>query len=184
MAGGTAQSLKAEGLRLFQEGLYEEALRYFGQAQEQFAAEGNDAEAAEMLNNQGVVYRVLHRWEEARAALEEARAVFARIGDRHREAQALGNLGGLLASRGDSLRAQEYLRQAADLFTELGDNQRRAETLLALGVQMWKAGDRWGGIAAYQAGLEMLERPTPQQKTLRGLIRLASQLFRLRLPAV
>ncbi len=184
MAGATAESLKAEGLRLFQEGLYEEALRCFGQAQEQFAAEGNDAEAAEMLNNQGVVYRMLHRWEEARAALEEARTAFARIGDRHREAQALGNLGGLLASRGNALQAQEYLRRAADLFAELGDNQRRAETLMALGVQMWKAGDRWGGIAAYQAGLGMIEHPTPQQKTLRGLIQAASRVLRLRLPTI
>jgi hypothetical protein len=49
---------------------------------------------------------------------------------------------------------------------------------------MWKSGDRWGGLATYQAGLEMLEHPTPQQKTLRGLLQLVGRLFRLRLPAV
>lgn len=183
-AAKTAEQLKAEGLRLFQEGLYEEALRRFGEAQECFAAEGNDLEAAEMLNNLGVIYRLLHRWEDARAALEEARAAFARLGDRHREAQALGNLGGLLASRGDHLRAQEYLRQAADIFAELEDRQHQGETLMALGVQMWKAGDRQGGLATYQAGLEVLEHPTSQQKALRSLIGLASHLLRLRLPGV
>ena len=34
----TARALKEEGLRLFQEGLYEEAATKFGQAQEMFAA--------------------------------------------------------------------------------------------------------------------------------------------------
>jgi len=172
----SAESLKAEGLRLFEEGLYEEAAERFGQAQELFATEGNLAEAAEMLNNLGVTYRMLHQWDRAQAALEEAKAAFARLGDRSREAQALGNLGGLLASRKERLRAQEYLRRAADLFGELGDNQRRGETLIALGIQMWKSGDRRGGLRTYRDGLVILENPTPQQ---RFLLRLIGWLFRL-----
>jgi len=170
--------LKEEGLRLFEEGLYEEAAERFGQAQELFAAEGSDVEAAEMLNNLGVVYRLTSQWDQAQAALEEARAAFARLGDRSREGQALGNLGALLASQGDRLRAQEYLRQAAEIFGELGDTQRQGETMLALGTQMWKAGDRRGGLAAYEAGLLMLEKPTVQQKALRGLLRWRSRLLR------
>ena len=88
------QDLKAEGLRLFQEGLYEEALAKFKQAQEGFAAEGNDTETAEMVNNLGIIYRMQGQWDEAIAALEEAKATFVRLGDQSREAQALGNLGG------------------------------------------------------------------------------------------
>lgn len=172
-----AETLQAEGLRLFEEGLYEEAAVRFGQAQEMFAATGKELEAAEALNNLGVTYRLIQKWEQAQAALDEARAAFARMGDRNREAQALGNLGGLLASQGDRLRAQEYLRQAADIFAELGDTQREGETLVALGTQMWKAGDRRGGIATYEAGLLMLERPTVQQKAIRGLLRLRSRLL-------
>ncbi len=173
----SADTLKEEGLRLFEEGLYEEAVQRFGQAQERFAAEGKELEAAEMLNNLGVVHRLMQQWTEAQAALEEAQAAFARLGDREREAQALGNLGGLLASRGERLRAQEYLRRAADVFAELKDHQRRGETLLALGTQMWKSGDRRSGMATYEAGLLALERPTMQQKTLRGLVRLRTRLL-------
>jgi tetratricopeptide (TPR) repeat protein len=172
-----AEALKAEGLRLFEEGLYEEAVERFGQAQELFAAEGKQVEAAEMLNNLGVVYRLMGQWDQARAALEEAQAAFGRLGNRNREAQTLGNLGGLLASQGDRLRAQEYLRQAAEIFDELGDTQRQGETLLALGAQMWKAGDRRGGLATYEAGLLLLKKPTPQQKALRGLLRLRGRLL-------
>jgi tetratricopeptide (TPR) repeat protein len=173
----SAAAVKAEGLRLFNEGLYEEALERFGRAQELFAAEGNDAEAAEMLNNMGVVYRLTQEWSQAQAALEEAREAFNRAGDRHREAQALGNLGGLLASQGEHLKAQEYLRQAADIFAEVGDGQLQGETLMALGAQMWREGDRRGGIAAYQAGLFALERPKFQQKALRRLLQLTDRLL-------
>jgi tetratricopeptide (TPR) repeat protein len=172
-----AQALKTEGLRLFEEGMYEEAVERFGKAQELFSAQGDDPEAAEMLNNLGVTYRIMHRWDKAREALEEAQATFARLGDRQREAQALGNLGGLLASQGEQLRAQEYLRQAADVFGELEDYQKQGETLMSLGAQMWKAGDRRGGIAAYQAGLFALENPKPSQKALRRLLQLADRLM-------
>jgi len=173
----SVQELKEEGLRLFQEGLYDEAAARFEQAQAMFAAEGNEIEVAEMANNLGVIHRLHGRWDEAIAALEEARAAFGRLGDRNREAQTLGNLGGLYASKGERDKAQEHLRRAADIFAELGDAQRRGETLLALGVQMWKTGDRSGGLTTYEAGLRTLERPTAGQKAVRGLLGLRTRLL-------
>ncbi len=172
-----AQDLKEEGLRLFQEGLYEEAAAEFEQAQETFTAEGNEVEAAEMVNNLGVIHRLHGRWDEAIVALDEARTAFARLGDRNREAQTLGNLGGLYASKGERDKARECLRQATDIFAELGDAQHQGETLLALGVQMWKAGDRSGGLAAYEVGLRTLQKPTASQKTVRGLLGLRTRLL-------
>jgi tetratricopeptide (TPR) repeat protein len=173
----SALELKKEGQRLFQEGLYEEAAATFRQAQEMFTAEGNEIEAAEMVNNLGVIHRMRGEWDEAIAALEEAQATFVRLGDRDREAQTLGNLGGLYASRGQRDKATECLRQAADTFAELGDAQHQGETLLALGVQMWKSGDRSGGLAAYEAGLHTLQHPTGSQKTLRSLLGLRGRLL-------
>ena len=173
----SAQELKAEGLRLFQEGLFEEAAATFRQAQEMFAGDGDEVEAAEMVNNLGVIHRMQGRWDEAIASLEEARTAFVRLGDRDREAQTLGNLGGLYANRGERDKAQECLRQAADIFAELGDAQRQGETLQALGVQMWKTGDRRGALAAYEAGLHTMQKPTAGQKTLRRLLGLRTRLL-------
>jgi tetratricopeptide (TPR) repeat protein len=170
-------ALKKEGLRLFQEGLYEEAAAKFRQAQEMFAAEGNEAEVAEMANNLGVLHRLQGERSEAIAALGKAQAAFARLGDRSREAQTLGNLGGLYASQNEREKAKECLRQAADIFAELGDGQRQGETLMALGVQLWKTGDRSGGLAAYETGLHVLQKPTASQKTLRGLLGLRAMLL-------
>lgn len=173
----SAPELKEEGLRLFQEGLYEEAAARFGQAQEMFAAAGNEIEAVEMVNNLGVIHRMQGEWDAAIATLEKARAAFVRLGDRDHEAQALGNLGGLYASKGERDQAKECLRQAADIFAELGDDQRQGETLLALGVQMWKTDDRSAGMTTYEAGLQTLRKPTAGQKTLRGLLGLRTRLL-------
>ena len=173
----SAQELKDEGLRLFQEGLYEEAIVQFEKAQEMFAAEGNDVEVAEMVNNLGVIYRMLGQWDEAIAALEQAKTTFVRLGDRSREAQTLGNLGGLYASKGERDKSNECLRQAADIFAELDDDQRYGETLLALGVQEWKTGDRSDGLATYETGLHTLQKPTASQKAMRGLLGLRNRLL-------
>ena len=149
----------------------------FGRAREMFAGDGNEVEAAEMLNNLGVICRRQGKWDEAIAALDEARAAFVCLGDRNREARTLGNLGGLYASRGERDRAKECLRQAAGIFAELGDTQRQGETLLALGLQMWKTGDRSAGLEMYEAGLQTLQKPTASQKALRGLFGLRNRLL-------
>ena len=173
----SAQDTKEEGLRLFQEGLYPEAAEKFEQAREMFVAEEDEVEAAEMLNNLGVVHRMQRDWDKAIAALEEARAAFTRLCDRNREAQVLGNLGGLYAGQGKRDMAKECLQEAAGLFGELGDEQRHGETLLALGVQHWKSGDRQEGLVTYQAGLETLKEPSVGQKALRSLLDLRTRLL-------
>jgi len=173
----SAQEIKQEGLRLFQEGLYPEAAERFEQARQMFESEGDVVEAAEMLNNLGIVYRMRREWAKAIDALEQAQSAFAQLSDRSREAQVLGNLGGLYASQGQREKARMSLREAAGIFADLGDEQREGETLLALGVQQWKAGDRQAGLATYQAGLKTLERPSAGQKALRGLLDLRSRLL-------
>ena len=173
----TAQDLKEEGLRLFHEGLYEEAAAKFEQAKEAFTAGENEIEAAEMVNNLGVIYRTQDKWDEAISALEEARAAFVKLGDRSREAQTLGNLGGLYAEKRDRDKAQESLRQAADIFAEIGDVQRQGETLVALAEQQMKTGDRQGGIATYMAGVQLQQKPPFRQKAMRSLFGLYTRLL-------
>jgi tetratricopeptide (TPR) repeat protein len=173
----TAHELKAEGLRLFEEGLHEEAGAKFTEAQALFSAAEDEVEAAEMANNLGLVHRMQRRLPEALAALESARSAFARLGDRSREAQAVGNLGGLYATMGERHKALELLGQAADIFAEIDDSQRRGETLLALSAQMWKARQRGQALSTYSAGLAALERPTVGQKALRGLLAVRNRVL-------
>ena len=76
MATPTADELQNEGLRLFQEGLYDEAAQRFSEALEHFSEEGREIEAGEMLNNIGIIRRKQSRWDEALESLEEARRIF------------------------------------------------------------------------------------------------------------
>mgnify|MGYP006302833327 CR=1 FL=1 len=173
----TGKALKEEGLRLFREGLYEEAAEKFEQAKEAFFNEESEIEAAEMVNNLGVIYRSKGEWEQAIAALEEARATFVKLEDRGREAQTLGNLGGLYAENRQREKAVECLRQAVDIFSEIGDEQRQGETLVSLAEQKMKMGDRKAGIAAYMAGVQMQQNPPIRQKAMRSLFRLYTRLL-------
>jgi tetratricopeptide (TPR) repeat protein len=173
----TARELKQEGLRLYEEGLFDEAAEAFVRARDMFLVDRKEVEAAEMTNNLGLIRRGTGDYEEAARLLESAKAVFTRLGDRSREAQVLGNLGGLYATMGQREKAKHCLRQAADMFAELEDTQRQGETLMALAGQMWKTGDRRGGLAAYEAGVQTLPRPSVSQKAVRGLVRLRNRLL-------
>ena len=173
----TAKEMKNEGLRLFQEGLYEEAADAFRTAREMFEKEGNKLEVAEMTNNLGILHRVRREWDEAVEQFQRARETFARLGDRNREAQVIGNLGGLYASMGKREKAKETLREAADIFGEIGDTQRQGETLQALAVQMFKSGDRSAGVQLYQSGLQTLDKPSLGQRMIRGLLKVRNRLM-------
>jgi tetratricopeptide (TPR) repeat protein len=65
-----ATRLKDEGLRLFQDGAYQEALEHFEQAYQAFVETDQPLDAAEMLNNSGVIHRVEGRFAEAAGLLE------------------------------------------------------------------------------------------------------------------
>ncbi|MCA9919239.1 MAG: tetratricopeptide repeat protein [Anaerolineales bacterium] len=89
------QTLKDEGMRLFQQGKRREALAAFEQAAAGFATQDDLGNQAEMLNNIGVVLRVLGDGETAVSTLTQAANLFQQIGDTSRHAQTLGNLGDL-----------------------------------------------------------------------------------------
>jgi tetratricopeptide (TPR) repeat protein len=171
------EKLKEEGLRLFQEGSYPEALEHFNLACQGFEAAGKTLEAAEMLNNMGVVYRMDGKLAEASEKLENARRIFSEQGDRSREAQTLGNLAPLYNKQGATDRAIQAYTEAATIFDELKDDDRRGEVLMAKGVLLFDKGQRTGGLAAYEAGLMLLKRPTARQKRLRVMLRLRQRLL-------
>ena len=171
------EELQQDGLRLFQEGLYDEAARRFSEAMEHFAEQEREAEAGEMLNNIGIIRRKQGRWEDAVEALEEAQRLFARIRDTSREAQALGNLAGVYASLKRREDAERAWGVAASIFQDLGERQKQGETLLALGMSMFRSGRRQEGLATYQAGLGLVERPTFLQRLYRFLLLLQTRIL-------
>lgn len=172
-----AKQLRDEGIRLFEEGSFPQAIETFGRAQEAFAAAGDEAMAAEMLNNVGVVYREQGEHDKALEPLEAALAAFGKLGDRSREAQSLGNLGGLYSALNDKDKAIESYRKAIKIFGDLDDHNREGETLMALGLMQFKNGQRSDGMAAYEAGLLLVDKPTARQKNLKRLLKVRQRLL-------
>lgn len=172
-----AEDVQQEGLRLFQEGLYDEAVRRFSEAMEHFAEDGREAEVGEMLNNIGIIRRKQGRWEEALDALQEAHRLFVRIGDKVREAQALGNLASVYASLKRREEAEESWVTAASIFQELGEDQKQGDTLMALGVSMFKSGRRQAGLTTYQAGMDLVEQPTILQRIYKVLFTIQARVL-------
>ena len=177
MSADDASDLQEEGLRLFEEGAYDQALEVFQRAREVYAEGGEPLQAGEMLNNIGVIYRLKGRHQEALDALGAARDMFGQAGDRNREAQTLGNLGGLHAARDDFEAAVASYRQAIEIFGDLGERDYQGETYMALGVLQFKHGQRTDGLAAYEAGLLTVKRPTARQRSLRVLLKLRQRLL-------
>lgn len=171
------ETLKEEGLRLFRDGSYPESLEHFNQAYSAFMECGKTLDAAEMLNNMGVIYRIEGKLSEAAEKLERARQIFSENDDRSREAQTLGNLAPLYSKQDAYERAVETFDQAAEIFQELKDDDRRGEVLMAKGILQFKKGQRTSGLAAYEAGLMLLKRPTVKQKVLRISFKLRQRLL-------
>ena len=165
-----AKTVKEEGLKLFRAGRYEEAAAKFAEAQQLFADEGNQKEAAECANNRGVCWRQAARFEEAAAAFEEARPLFQSLDDAAGEGQVVGNLAALAESQGDKQHAAELYQEAIDLFTRAGAKDYVKDTYTALSKLKLKQRDVVGAMTAFDSGLEQLDNPNLIERMARKII--------------
>jgi tetratricopeptide (TPR) repeat protein len=186
LAGGHAASFGVdEGAKLLDQGRlyygqgeYNEALSCLHLSYDQFKADGERAQVAEVANDIGVVYTVMERWGEAEKWLDEAQRLFVRVGDYDGEAQTLGNMGSMYRAKGDLQQASAYLQLSGDRFHLVGDDERRAATLRSLSAVRLRQLRPLQALAAYQVALACEPHPTLLQKWLRKLFNLPSGLAR------
>lgn len=173
----SAETLKAEGVKLFGQHDYEAANRSFQQAKDAYE-EANDYDmVAEMKVNIGLVHRALGEMQQALELMQEALSHFKDTGDQMRLAQVLGNLGGVYQALNDKEQAELSYRQAADIFRELGEERMYSDTLLALGEFQFKDGKILAGATTYQTALENRENLTGTQKIIKSLSGLIQRLL-------
>ncbi len=152
------------------------AAEQFARIAEQYQAQGDLLQAAEMRNNQSVALLQGSDAKGALQAVEGTISLFAEAGDRRRQAMALGNRAAALEALGRLEEAAADYRQAADLFAELDERELRATTLNALGAVLLKLQRPTDAALAAQAALEAHPHPTLKQRLLRRLSRLAFRL--------
>jgi tetratricopeptide (TPR) repeat protein len=172
----SADQLQEQGVKLFRQKEYEEAARIFQQAQEAYEAEDKKDMAAEMMTNLGLVHRALGENQQALDVMQQALYTFQQMEDPLRAAKVLGNMGGVYVALGDKEQAYSCYRQAADVFQELGEKKLHGETLLAMADLQVREGKIGTGAATYEVGLSELDKLSPSQKVLKGLIGIRNKL--------
>lgn len=172
----TAEQLQEQGVKLFQQRDYEAAARIFQQAVEAYETGGKPDMAAEMRTNIGLVHRALGENQQALDIMQQAFAYFQQAADKRRMAMVLGNMGGVYVALGDKEQAYNSYREAADLFQELGERKLYGETMVAMGDLQMRDGKIMTGAATYEVGLENLDRLSPTQKVLKGLMGIRNKL--------
>lgn len=119
----TVEALETAGVKAFEEGRYETALRLFTESEDLARSTDDLPAAANALNNQGATLEQAGRTEEAVNAFERALRIHEALGSAGGRAICLANLASLELDRpAPSLaRAQQFNRQAESLFAESDD---------------------------------------------------------------
>ena len=171
------QDLKAEGLRLFQQGAHNEALALFEQAGAAFAAQEDLGNQAEMLNNMGVIQRVQGELDTAVSTLTQAADLFAQVCDANRQAQTLGNLGDLFANQKKYTEAARYYSDASAQFAQNGEKEKQAQVLRALSLMELRRGQYLAAIMRMDESLQARPRLSFPQHLFKWLLRFATKLL-------
>lgn len=172
----TAEELKEQGIKRYQQKLYEDAARDFQKAAELYAEDGQKDMVAEMQSNIGLVHRALGEYQQALDIMDVALRKFQELNDLMRTALVLGNMGGVFVELRDKEQAYNCYRQAAEVFGELGDDEKYGETLIAIGELQIKDGKIMEGATLYQEGLNLVKDLNARQKFVKWAMSLRDRL--------
>jgi tetratricopeptide (TPR) repeat protein len=95
---------------------------------------GNRWAEGAVLNNLGLAYESLGRYQQAIEFYQKALTIFQELGNRQGEASSLGNLGIAYRNLGQYIWAIEFLQQCLGIKRELGEQQGEAIALGNLGI--------------------------------------------------
>jgi tetratricopeptide (TPR) repeat protein len=174
---GDAEAIKAHALQLFGQGKRSQALEAFRQAEVAYREAGDAGMAGEMLNNQGVIYRLQGDGAAAVTALAAAEAAFAASGDYTRQGQAAANLGDAYAATRQRTEAERCYGRAAELLAQAGDRDKQAQVLRAMSLAQLRQARFWSSMMLMERSLALRSRPGLSNRLFRWLLQFALRLF-------
>jgi len=171
-----ANALYAEAKQVYEAGNRDESVGLFEQARAAYIAAGDEAQAAAVANDLGVVYYLVGRQDQARQALQDALTTQEKLGNVLGQAKALGNLAQLMNRAGDKEAAEKNYQQAAVLFHQVGERMMEYDTFRALSQMQLQRG-RWiEALGAYDFALGA----KGGSGALRWFLRIPLKLLRIR----
>jgi len=162
-----------EGLELYRQGRFEEALQALDEARQGYQAAGDAASEAQTLNDAANVYATWGDYTRADDLYRQALHTFIAVGDRENEGAAWNNLGNLALLTGEFAAAQEHYAQAIEIWRELGLPEREAASLNGLGLAWREVGDYGRALDSFEQALEIArqlhEAPEEQGDALNNI---------------
>lgn len=149
----SALELYEKGKQLYAAGSLSEAVAAFETSRTEFLKAEDEAHAATVQNDLGVVYYLIGRRAEASQVLTEALATFEKTGDLSGQAKAAGNLAQVLNRAHATEQAEKYYMRAAELFHQTGQRDLESDTHRALSLMHLKRGRFMDALAAYDRAL-------------------------------
>ncbi len=148
-----AQELYAQGLESYRDGAVPESALQLEQARTAFLARGDEAQAATVANDLGVVYYMNGEYDKSAQVLQESLAVFQKTGNLVGQAKAIGNRAQLLNRTGKKNEAEKEYERAADLFHQAGERSFEYETYRACSQMQLQRGHLLEALATFDRAL-------------------------------
>ncbi|MGK7883903.1 MAG: tetratricopeptide repeat protein [Crocosphaera sp.] len=105
------------------------------------------------LQNLGIIYEYLAKYQEAIEYNQQSLAIFKEIRDRHGEATSYKNLGNAYYCLGQYQQAREYYQQSLAITREIGDRNGEVSSYIGLGYAYYCLGKYQQGIEYDQQSL-------------------------------
>ncbi len=145
----------ATGSLLYRKGAFVEALDWLTQARDGFTGLQMSGEAADCLNEIGVVYWYQGDYEAALQAFDDCQQMAAAAGNTLLVCRTLGNMGTIYASQGQPERALEAYRKGQALASEQSDRLNLAILYSNMGAIQVELGDYTEALKSYVRSLQL-----------------------------
>ena len=122
----------------------------YEEAQRIFAAAGDWAGVARVVNNIAILLYDQGNFAQAESMYHQALAVFPKRGNRFVLGAVLNNLGNVLKQQGDLAAARRMHGDALAIRREIADKSGVAQSLLNIGTILYREGDLAGAKQSYQ----------------------------------
>ena len=144
------QQLIEDGIKLYEQGRYEEAHATFERAAEAAGPESGQEIRAEILYHAGLALLKLDRYTEARDRLIRAEALFTDLAQPGRRADCLRSLGFIAQEQGNLIAARSLIDQAHEGHRHAGEAKAAAMDLIYLANTNLFMGDLRKALDLYQ----------------------------------
>ena len=174
-----AQARSAQGYALERQGQANDAALALGEAQQMFAAAGDQMGVAQAMTVLGHVAYDRGDYEGALKTYQDAFRVFRALGNKRQQAASLNNIGNIYYDKGDLPHARQYYEESVAAYREVDDKAGLAGGLGNLANVLDGMGKLKDSVKMHEAGLAEFRAVSDQRGTASTLANLGGVLLEM-----